>query len=261
MSNEVAAYMSIKKEYLRQADFRNWEKYLVELPFNNNSIILDLGCGPGTVTNLLGQKYSTVIGIDSNEELIAEAISSSSAENISFLHADISNINDLRIPAADGIWCSFTAAYFPDLDAVIPNWITLLKTGGWLALIEVNDLFHHSPLTKESREAFEDHYQRLLDARQYDFMMGSKLTAFAKKYRLEVAKSFEMNDLELNFDGPATDKVLAAWHDRFNRMSGFRLALGDQRFNNVTSDFLACLQRQDHTCSAKVNFLIALKNF
>src|SRR5579863_5083289 len=198
--------MSLKQEYLRQAEFRNWTGYLCHLPSNRNSIVLDMGCGIGTVSFLLGQRYSSVIGIDMNAEFIGKASRLSFAENISFLKADIADINLLTLPKVDGIWCSFAAAYFPDFETVLSGWLTLLKAGGWVALVEANDLFNHSPLSVESRRRFVLHYQRLLDANQYDFMMGSKLKSFAEKCQLTVCAEFEMNDPELTFSGPATDE-------------------------------------------------------
>ncbi len=251
--------MSLKQEYLRQAEFRNWTDYLCHLPSNSNSIVLDLGCGIGTVSVLLGQRYSGVIGIDTNAEFIEEASRLSFSENISFLKADLTDINVLDLPKVDGIWCSFAAAYFPDFETVLSGWLTLLKPGGWVALVEANDLFNHSPLSVESRRRFVLHYQRLLDAKEYDFMMGSKLKSFAEKCQLTVSREFEMNDRELTFSGPATDEVLSAWHDRLVRMAGLKHSIGEKLFEEMTKEFLACLRSEDHTCSVKVNFMVAEK--
>lgn len=249
--------MTTKYEYTRQAEFRSWANYLKELPPNRNSSILDLGCGLGTTTKLLASKYSHVTGIDCNTTFVNNAVKDEQAANIRFIKADLRKINDLKLPKADGIWCSFTAAYFPDFNEVLPNWIRFLNTGGWISLVEVNDLFNHSPLSKDTHDVFADHYRKLFAGNQYDFMMGSKLKYYAEKYHLRIIKNLEMSDPEFTFSGAANESVVAAWQDRLRRMTGFRKSLGEKGFDKVEHEFLDCIRRDDHISFAKINFLIA----
>lgn len=93
---------------------------------------------------------------------------------------------------ADGIWCSFAAAYFPDLAKVLAGWASLLRPGGWILLTEMDDLFGHSPLPGATRA--------LLDAYAEDAIRNSRY-------------HFRM-DQELAFDGPADSDVFSAWRDR-----------------------------------------------
>jgi tRNA/tmRNA/rRNA uracil-C5-methylase (TrmA/RlmC/RlmD family) len=66
--------MSLAEEYHAQSTWRNWGSYLDHLPIKWTDTILDLGCGIGTMTNLLSKKAQRVIGIDTNPELINAAI-------------------------------------------------------------------------------------------------------------------------------------------------------------------------------------------
>jgi hypothetical protein len=90
-------------------------------------------------------------------------------------------------------------------------------------------------------------------------MMGGKLKSFAEKCQLTVSTEFEMNDPELTFSGTATEEVLSAWHDRLVRMTGLKRSIGEKLFEELTNEFLGCLRREDHTCLAKVHFVVAEK--
>jgi trans-aconitate methyltransferase len=61
-----------------------------------------------------------VIGIDVNEELLREA-QSRQLQNAEFRMGDLRRAPNLAV-AVDGIWCSFTAAYFPDFPAAFAAW-------------------------------------------------------------------------------------------------------------------------------------------
>ena len=204
---------SIEDEYIGQTGIRDWELYLGKLPLNDNSVILDFGCGIGVVTHLLSQKYSKVIGFDENPECIDAAKRRFSTKNVQFIIADLRDIERSGSPMADGIWCSFTAAYFPDLETLISKWSKLLKPGGWMALVEVNDMFNHFPLSADTRKAFAEHAQRLFESKRYDIMMGGKLGFYAKMTSLKIVIELEMHDPELAFSDPATSPVILSWND------------------------------------------------
>ena len=248
---------SNKDEYIRQAEIRDWAPYLGKLPFYKESVVLDFGCGIGAVTHLLSHKYSKVFGFDENPELIDEAKRRFAKENLQFIVEDVRELERSNLFRADGIWCSFAAAYFPDLETLLSKWAHLLNPGGWIALVEVNDMFNHAPLSEGARQAFTEHAQRLFEAKRYDVMMGSKLRFYTKGASLKIIFESEMRDPELAFRGPATSLVISAWNDRFERMGGFKRDLGEFRFGEVKDEFLCCLSKEEHTCFSTVNFLIA----
>lgn len=58
----------------------------------NDGLILDLGCGTGTLTELMANKGYDMIGIDSSEDMLAEAIDKKPEElDILYLNQDVSD--------------------------------------------------------------------------------------------------------------------------------------------------------------------------
>jgi hypothetical protein len=140
---------------------------------------------------------------------------------------------------------------FPDLPAVIPEWTRHLKQGGWIALVEVDDLFGHEPLEDRARTLLESYACDSLATGRYDFNMGRKLKGHLQQSGFEVTKEFTLVDLELSFDGPARQDVVDAWRNRFKRMKLLRDFCG-QSTDELEYEFLNCLIRGDHRSRAKV---------
>jgi len=251
--------MSLAEEYERQNQWRNWDAYLNDLPVKQTDIVLDMGCGTGQLSRLLVQRCLQVIGIDQNPELLEIAKQNNQTDNVSFVNANLNDISRLDLPLADGIWCSFTAAYFTDFNNTLSKWLQLLKPGGWLALVEIDNLFGHHPLSSETEAHFKDHYKRLRDQHLYDFEMGSKLKDCVVSNGLAIILERNAHDEELAFNGPASNTVIAAWENRLDRMTGLQKALGYDQFQLIKDEFLNCLRDNRHECSATVKFIVAIK--
>jgi len=147
--------MSIVEEYKNQMFWRNWISYIEKLPIKDSDTILDLGCANGEVTKLISERCLQVIGIDFNSELLKEAEKTNFSHNIKYLNTNISNINKQVLPIVDGIWTSFTIAYFPEADSVLNTWLDIVKPGGWIAITEMSYLFAHFPLSHTTRDTFK----------------------------------------------------------------------------------------------------------
>jgi len=251
--------MSLTEEYKNQSDWRNWDTYFDMLPISQNGTILDLGCGVGTVTKLLAQKAKYVIAIDFNPDLIQEAKLSNSAQNIDYVISDLNNIHKLDLPKVDGIWTSFVAAYFPDFKPILNRWLACLKAGGWIAIVEMADLFAHTPLSQTTQDIFNEYYIRQLKNNIYDFEMGFKLKDFVIKSGLTVIHEETKIDQELTFSGPAEPRILKAWEDRFNRMNVFKDYLGEFDFLKIKKEFMECLSNKEHKSNSIVKFIVARK--
>lgn len=153
----------------------------------------------------------------------------------------------------------FVAAYFLDLEAALRNWCAHLRVGGWVVLIEIDDLFGHEPVTPETRRLLDAYADDALRARRYDFRMGGKLPAFATRAGLRVIAERTFADLEFAFAGPATPNVLAAWTARLDRMGLLRSFCGEA-WNKVRDDFLGCLARPDHRSNCAVRGIVAIRD-
>jgi ubiquinone/menaquinone biosynthesis C-methylase UbiE len=251
--------MTLVEEYRNQNTWRNWESYIECLPIGRNETILDLGCSYGFVTKLLAQRASRVIGIDLNSELLNEARKENGAINIQYIDANLKNLEDVPLPLADGIWSSYSVAYFPDFAPVLDHWLQLLKPNGWIAIVEMSDLFGHFPLSNWTRSKFKEYYERQRRNNIYDFEMGSRIKDYLVNSGLEIIFEENRSDLELAFNGPADKQILIAWENRLDRMRSLQDFFGDELFQKVKIEFLECLASQEHTCNTEVKFIIARK--
>jgi len=248
--------MTLSVEYKRQFGWRDWPTVFDTLPPVQGQTVLDLGCRVGDLAAEFVARGARVIGVDMNEELLSEARSRQLA-NAVFEKHDLRTLPDLGI-ATDGLWSSFTAAYFLDLRTALAAWTRNVKPGGWVALTEIDDLFGHEPLSMPTKALFTAYAEKALAAGWYDFHMGHKLRAHLERSGLAVSKALTLEDQELSFSGPARPEVVDAWPNRFNRMKPLRDFCG-QEFERVQNEFLDCLVREDHRSVAKVCFCIAIK--
>jgi len=248
--------MSLINDYIRQAAWRSWSLVFDTLPPLSGKSILDLGCAVGDQAAEFVARGARVIGVDANEELLLEA-RSRCLVNAEFRKADLRALTDFDAPV-DGLWCSFTAAYFPDLAGMIGSWKRQLRLGGWIALTEIDDLFGHSPLSAKAKALLDDYTRDSFTAGRYDFHMGRKLASHLMQSKFTIEKMLTLEDLELSFGGPAPQDVVDAWRSRFNRMTLLRDFCGSD-FEQVREDFVDCLTRADHQSHAKVYFCLGKK--
>ena|SRR5690606_37480284 len=245
--------MTLVSDYARQLRFRDWSRILATLPSLEGQRVLDLGAGIGDLAAELAARGARVVGIDGHPELVEAA----RARHIAGATFHLGDLRDrLNTDPADGIWCSFTAAYFPDLSATLSRWAERLVPGGWIALTEVDDLFGHEPLAETSRALLEAYADQAFAQGRYDFRMGRKLERHLTTAGFTVGESFAVDDRELSFSGPAPTEVLAAWSARFDRMAPLRDFCG-AAFETVRNDFLACLARDDHHTRTEVRCCVA----
>jgi len=248
--------MSLSEEYKKQFSWRSWSTVLEQLPPIAGRFLLDLGCGVGDQTAQLAKRGARVIGIDANEDLLGSA-RARAISNAEFRMLNLRNLGRVGV-AVDGIWCSFTAAYFPDFAPVLASWASLLKPGGWIALTEVDDLFGHEPIPSETRSLLAAYAQDAVLANRYDFHMGSKLRHHVELAGFEVSSTHLLEDKELSFVGPADSAVLEAWRSRLDRMTFLKDFCGF-KFERVRQDLLGTLIHPHHWSVATVHCCIGIK--
>lgn len=246
--------MSIASEYERQFQWRDWHRVLEHLPSAASRTVLDLGCGVGDLATEFSARGARVIAVDVNRELLEHA-RARNIPNVDFRFGDLRTTTDFGV-TADGIWCSLTAAYLPDLPAVLTRWAASMKPGGWIALTEIDDLFRHEPVSEEVKDLLAAFVEEAFTSGRYDFRMGRKLSDHLKRSGFAVSEELTLDDAELSFDGPASSDVLEAWRLRFDRMQGLRAFCGPH-MERVREEFLSCLQRPDHRSLTKVVCCIA----
>jgi SAM-dependent methyltransferase len=246
--------VTLSDEYKRQFPWRSWSDAMALLPSLAGKTVLDLGCNIGDQAAELAARGARVIGVDANEELLATA-RARGILNAEFRSCDIRELRD--VGGVDGIWCSFAAAYVPELGATLASWKQHLNPGGWIALTEVDDLFGHEPVEAQTRSLLAAYAQDAFDANRYDFHMGRKLRGHLERTGFAIAELRTLADKELCFDGPASSDVIESWRSRLDRMKRLRSFCG-ATFEHVRDDLLATLSRADHHSLAKVYYCVGM---
>jgi SAM-dependent methyltransferase len=240
--------MSLADEYKRQFAWRAWAEAMSLVPPLDGKTVLDLGCAIGDQTAQLVARGAYVIGLDADDALLATA-QSRNLPNADFRRGDLRSLQDIGV--VDGIWCSFAAAYVPELGATLNCWKKHLEPEGWVVLTEVDDLFGHEPVAPRTRAMLAAYTEEALTTNRYDFRMGRKLHSHLEQAGFTVTRSITIVDQELSFDGPASTEVLEAWKTRFDRMRLLRTFCGEH-FEGVRDDFLSALTQQSHRSLSKV---------
>lgn len=239
--------MALTDEYRKQFAWRDWSSALGLCPIEEGQRILDLGCGPGDLALELTKRGASVVGVDGNSELIAAA--QERCPQGKFEKQDLNSLS-LSPESFDGLWCSFTAAYFTDFRKTFGEWRRFLKKNAWVCIIEIDDLLGHAPLSEASSKFVNEFYNKALISGWYDFNAGRKIGGFLQEAGFRVI-STDLGDRELSFNGPADPAVSQAWADRLNRMGGLKSHLGD-RFTAFREEFLQCLSSEKHRSRCRV---------
>jgi SAM-dependent methyltransferase len=195
-----------------------------------------------------------VVGVDKNEDLLAAA--RSAHPGLRFEKADLTSVAPEAFGPVDGIWSSFVAAYLPDLVSLLTRWSRCLLPGGWLALVEMDDLLGHAPLPAEYVRDVQAFYAEALRAGRYDFLAGRLLADAVRAAGLRILSESLLPDDELSFAGPATKDVLTAWRHRLARMPALARQLGP-RFPGFEDAFLAALASPEHRTTCRVLLVVA----
>ena len=105
---------------------------LERIPLHAPCVIYDLGCGAGTVTRLIAEKWPSakVHGLDNSREMLEKA-SRESAE-VQWIEADIRTWKPMKTP--DLIFTNATLQWVENHEALFPRLAGYLKPDGCLAI-------------------------------------------------------------------------------------------------------------------------------
>ena len=248
--------MSLVQQYERQERWRRWDDALDRVPLRAGEKILDLGCGLGDVTARLQRLGADVVGVDMNEELLGAA--RRRHPGVRFESLDLNALDASPLCPVDGMWGSFVAAYFPRLEATLERWGKGLTPHGWIALVEMDDLFGHTPFPARWSRDLERFYDEARTAGRYDFQSGRRLAPALRIAGFDVVHEGTAEDDELSFQGPATSEVLEGWQQRLERLTGLRNFLGPS-FEEFRRDFIDALTSPRHRSSTRVVMVVARK--
>ena len=245
---------NLSKQYKKQYEWRDWKTAFNAIPNLNDCTVLDIGCAIGDQAQTLAQKGARVIGVDKDDSLLEQA-RKRNIENTTFIKCDVTDLSTLKISKVDGIWCSFTTAYFPSLEQQLDDWMKFLKPTGWLAITEMSGLFDHAPLSEKTKSDIQKYYQYMFDKNLYDFHMGKNVENAIKALSLKIEKKILLEDKELSANGALSLDVIKAWESRLDRMVGLQNFFCD-KFKDFQIEFMTCLKNNNHISHCAVYFYL-----
>ncbi|MGV3526272.1 MAG: class I SAM-dependent methyltransferase [Candidatus Sericytochromatia bacterium] len=252
--------MELIDEYLNQQSWRAWEKYLPWLPLQPTDHLVDLGCSVGGFLQTVAPHCASSLGVDLNPEFIAYCASHPQPQQ-RFLCGDIASLGDEIFQQANGVWASFSLTYLPDPAAYIRRIHAALPPGGWLAVLDIDGFISGNlPLESPFQAQVQAFEQASHQGGKYDFALGHKLAGYLQAAGFELLHHDDnVTDVELNFDGSASEAVWQNWAARLARMPGLKQALGPAAYAEMAQELLAYLKQETHSRRQNLYFGVGRK--
>lgn len=120
--------------YQRYGDERSrpFGDLLARVPAERPRAVVDLGCGPGTLTTRLARRWphARVSGLDSSAEMIRAAVGQPGPATF-----QVGDLCDWRPgPDVDVVVCNATLQWVPGHQRLLTDWVGRLPAGAWLAV-------------------------------------------------------------------------------------------------------------------------------
>ncbi|MGH3684477.1 MAG: trans-aconitate 2-methyltransferase [Pseudonocardiaceae bacterium] len=141
---------------------RPFHDLLARVGARDPGLVVDLGCGPGTLTRLLAKRWpmASVMALDSSPEMVQAARERG-------IYAELCDVRGWSPVAGTGlIVCNAVLQWVPEHAELLRHWMRKLPTGGWLAL-QVPGNFSAPSHAETARLAAEPHWRDLLDLRTH----------------------------------------------------------------------------------------------
>jgi len=251
--------MELIEEYKNQQTWRDWESYLNFIPIKNTDTVLDLGSSVGNVSHIFSKKVKQVVGVDLNYEFV-EFCNQNKQINEQFICSNFLNVDFTQLSQFTGLWSSFSLSYLADPLRCLNSIYSALPTGGWIALLDVS-CFISGNMKKNSQyyEIVKTFEANSYKSGVYDFDFGSRQKSLLIESGFNITYcNDDVNDIELNFDGPARLDVLSVWEARLNRLAGLKKRLGES-YSEFQSEFLEHIASKDHQRNENLKFIVAVK--
>ncbi len=155
--SEIPEYRKMSKEQVLESSFQSVRQSRIDIcnkllnkHFQVSNIVLDYGCGPGFIANVVSENVKKVYAVDISVGAIACAKILNGAENIQYLRADNEGLRKISNNSIDVVYSFAVAQHLKDevLNEVLRNCHQKLKTGGKLLL--------HIQMTNEIWKTQED---------------------------------------------------------------------------------------------------------
>jgi SAM-dependent methyltransferase len=220
---------------------------LLAIGLKTGARVLDAGCGPGTVTQEIGQQVGqsgSVLGIDLSDERIAIARTYNKLPNVRFL---VKSINDTGLPrdTFDLCWSQYVFEYLASPELALNELVRVTKPGGKIAISDIDGVgLDNWPFPEE----VERGYRLLLSALAptgIDLFIGRKLFHLFCKIGLTNVR-VHLFPFYVHA-GAADPRTIADWTVRFNTLGPLvEDAFGGvDRYERFYNGYLSLLSRPD----------------
>lgn len=156
--------------YLAYADERGrpFVDLLARVPAEEPRIVVDLGCGPGTLTALLADRWpgAAVTGVDSSPEMIG------AARSIAGVTWEVADLRDWARPdplalhaPVDVMVSNATLQWVPEHLELLPGLLGRVGPGGWLAFQVPGNFDEPSHAIRTELASHEPYVQHVRGAR------------------------------------------------------------------------------------------------
>ena len=112
---------------------RPFDDLLGRVPEEDPAVVVDLGCGPGTLTRTLADRWplARVLGVDSSPEMVQRAVAEGTSERLGF---SVGDLRDWRPDEpVDVLLSNATLQWVPDHLVLLPSLVDAVRPGGWFA--------------------------------------------------------------------------------------------------------------------------------
>ncbi|MCW3844687.1 trans-aconitate 2-methyltransferase [Micromonospora yasonensis] len=120
--------------YLRYGDERSrpFHDLVARIPAHRPRAVVDLGCGPGTLTATLAERWpdARVSGLDSSPEMVERAVALDVP--VGFAVGDVRSWHPE--PDVDVVVCNAVLQWVPGHQELLTRWAAELPPGAWLAV-------------------------------------------------------------------------------------------------------------------------------
>lgn len=137
---------------------RPFHDLLARVNVRDPGLVVDLGCGPGTLTRLLAKRWpkAAVMALDSSPEMVQAAGERG-------IYAELWDVREWSPPPGTGlVVCNAVLQWVPEHAELLRRWMRQLPAGAWLAL-QVPGNFNAPSHAEAARLTAEPRWRDLLD--------------------------------------------------------------------------------------------------
>lgn len=129
MAWDPVQYLGFAGERLRPAI-----DLLARVPLERPGLIYDLGCGTGTSTRILAERWpeARIVGLDSSPEMLETARKDTGSERVGYAQADIGGWQAAE--KADLVFSNAALHWLDHHDRLMPQVAAQVRPGGWVAI-------------------------------------------------------------------------------------------------------------------------------